>query len=130
MFRSATAFLLAFTATASADALQQQYEAASVMLETEIFRAGGQSRDVAAQYATWDAQRRADSLCALAELERLRGRPAAERYVREYAAAAEKARSAATPGDIMGYVGSAHARAKLDLHSIIIPITEKCGIGL
>lgn len=130
MLKLASALMLGLATTAAADPLHKEYEIAAVMLETEIFRAGGHAAADAANYARWDAQRRADSLCALQELEALRGRPAAERYVREYAKAASDARSAGTSSDIIRLVARAHARAKLDLNTVLLPITRKCGVGL
>ena len=113
-----------------ADTLAQAYEAASVALETEIFRASGRTHADAARQAAWDNRRRAASLCALAELERLRGRAAAERYVTAYAAASRKAKHAATAGEIMGHISEAHRAARLDLRKTLVPITQRCGIGL
>lgn len=129
MLKRAIAFIFCLATAVQADALLQQYEAASVTMETEIFRVGGHSAAAASKYATWDAQRRADSTCALREFESLRGRKAAEKYVSEYAAAAQRARGAQTAGEIMGYIGSAHGRAKVDTKTAM-RIAQKCGIGL
>lgn len=129
MLKLIVAFGLGLAGTAQADTLLQQHEAVSVAIETELFRTSGQSPQDAARSAAWDAQRRTDSTCALQELESLRGRNTAEKYVDEMASAAQKARSAQTAGEVMGYIGSAHGRSKLDL-DLLMKITTKCGLGL
>ncbi len=126
MLRLALALGLAMGSPAQADGLLQQYEAASVALEKEIFRSAGHTPEASLAYATWTPQRRADSGCALHELERMRGRRVAEQYVQEYAQAARRA-----PGSnsIMGLIAQVHGRVGIG-SDLLIFIAQKCGIGL
>jgi len=80
--------------------------------------------------ARWTAARRGQSACALAELERRRGRAVAEVYVREVEKGAVRARKLTRPGDFGGLAARIHSAAGVRLQRDLVPITRKCGIGL
>ncbi|APE43907.1 hypothetical protein BOO69_11180 [Sulfitobacter alexandrii] len=80
--------------------------------------------------ARWSAARRAASGCALRELERMKGRAAAETYVRAVENGAAKAARLRAAADFGGLAARIHAAAGLRLQRDIVPITRACGVGL
>ncbi len=121
------AVLASLTATqAMAQDLLPRLEAAQVALDGQMLVLMG---DDPAK-VRWTPKRRAQSACALAELERRRGRRTAEIYVREVERAAVDARKVTHVGDIGGLLARIHGAADLRLQRDLFPITRQCGIGL
>lgn len=109
-----------------ADDLLMRFEIAQERFDRAMLGALGGS--VAA--AEWTDLRREKSGCALRALEESRGRKVAEKYVKELekaAASAEKAKSPAKFTDLMAKV---HKKAGLKMQRDLVPITNRCKIGL
>tara|TARA_R110002124_G_scaffold125105_4_gene284293 strand:+ start:148 stop:528 length:381 start_codon:yes stop_codon:yes gene_type:complete len=126
MFRNLiTAICLAGTA-ASADALLPRLENAQVAIDSRMLALGGTDPNA----ARWGAQRRAQSACALKELEHLRGRKTAERYVREVEKAVYQSKSLQNNWEFGGLAARIHRDSGIRMQRDLVPITRKCGTGL
>lgn len=117
--------LTAAPVAVGASDLFPRYEAALSAYEARMLQIFGSDPSA----AVWSPQRRAQSACALSEVEARKGRAGAERLVAEWERAAQEARSAATAGDMARLNAQVHSRAKLSLQRDLVPITRTCGIG-
>lgn len=115
-----------FATSASAQDLLPRYEAAQVALDGRMLSVMGSDPTK----ARWSPERRGKSACALAELERLRGRPVAEAYVREVEYAIGEAHRLTHAADFGGLAARIHRNAGIRFQRDLVPITRKCGIGL
>ena len=115
-----------FTTSASAQDLLPRYEAAQVALDGRMLSVMGSDP----AKARWSPERRGKSACALAELERLRGRPVTEAYVREVEYAIGEAHRQTRAADFGGSAARIHRNAGIRFQRDLVPITRKCGIGL
>ncbi|QFT59548.1 hypothetical protein FIU94_12005 [Sulfitobacter sp. THAF37] len=109
-----------------ADDLLPRLEAAQSAIDARMLTVMG--ADPAG--ARWSPTRRAASACALRELERVKGRAAAQTYVRAVENGAVEAARLRRAPDFGGLAARIHSAAGLRLQQDIVPITRACGIGL
>ena len=110
----------------AAQDLLPRYEAAQTAFEARMLTLMGSNPAAAG----WSAQRRAAAACALSTLEQSRGRATAETYVRAVEAGAARAAGMQSAGGFGALTAQIHAQAGLQLRRDIVPITQRCGIGL
>ncbi len=108
-----------------ADALYDRYAAAHQAINRQMFVVFGSDP----AQGNWTAQDHQRGRCALAELEALRGRKTAEKYVSALEWGVGQSKGFTRAGEFGALASQMHRKGGVKLERDAVPITRKCGVG-